>query len=364
MQITNVTQYHLEHAMDEPFHPTWIPSYPQSIHECELFEIETDEGITGYAASPSFAGGLDYEAPLSYFLLGEDPHNITGIRKKLESIGLIGPRSWHVEHALWDIIGKDAGKPVYELLGGAHAEIPVYASTGQVMDADERIDYIERRIAEGFEAVKLRITDPEQTDIVREIREAFPELTLMVDANKGWAVRVMDDETAWSYSEALAVARDLESIGGVAWLEEPLDRHDFDGYVRLREATDIAIAGGEFDDGVWQLHEALERGAYDIIQPDAALATGIEGGKEIAAHAAQNGVEFVPHTWTNGLGFVANLHLVCAVGGRWCEYSIEPPWTPAVRDFMLTEPLTQEGGTIAPPSEPGLGVEIDPAILD
>src|SRR6056297_3078494 len=159
MQITGVNQYNIEYQADGSFSPTWIPGYPQGTHEVALFEIETDAGITGYGAMPSFAGGMDFSEPLSLFLLGEDPHDVEGILGKLESVNLIGPRPWGVEIALWDVIGKDAGKPVYELLGGSKSEIPIYASTGEVMPADERIDYVEDRLAEGVEAVKLRVTE-------------------------------------------------------------------------------------------------------------------------------------------------------------------------------------------------------------
>lgn len=382
MKITGVRQRHCSAEIGGTFHPTWIPGYPQATHEIELFEIETDTGITGLTASPSFAGGVDYEDALSYFLLGEDPHDITGILRKLESIDLIGPRPWHIELALWDIIGKDAGKSVYELLGAqsretvsslhselrlpdSHSlrsresrEIPVYASTGSVMESGERIEYIEDRIKEGYDAVKLRVTSPDHIEIVRVVREAFPELTLMVDANKGWSVRVMEHEQRWSYATALSVARELEGIGDVAWLEEPLPRHDFEGYARLREETDILIAGGEFNNGGWQLREFLDHDSLDIIQPDAALACGIKQAVETAAMARQHGVEFVPHTWTNGIGFAANLHVMTAAGSSWCEFPYEPPWTPETRDFMLSETIDHENGLIRPPDGPGLGIEL------
>ena len=364
MEITGISQYHLSEPLDGAFEPTWIPGYPQGSHEVELFAIETDVGITGYAASPSFAGGLDYADPLSVFLAGEDPHDVRGIRRKLESINLIGPRPWHLEIACWDIVGKDAGKPIYELLGGTGDPIPVYASTGEVKPADERIEYVERRVEEGFEAVKLRVRTPEDIDVVRAVREAFPDLTLMVDANKGWSVRVLEDEGPWSVKEALSFARDLEDVGGVAWLEEPLPRHDFDGYARLREATDVPIAGGEFNDGIYQFREFLAREALDVYQPDAALATGILGATEVAGMAREAGAQFVPHTWTNGIGFVANLHVIAAVGAPWVEYPLEPPWTPAVRDFLLETTIEQADGEIAPPDGPGLGVDLDESVLE
>ena len=363
MQIANVSQYHLQRPLEGSFDPTWIPGYPQSSHEVELFAVETDAGITGYAASPSFGGGIDYADALGVFLVGEDPHDIRGIRRKLDSVNLIGPRPWHLEMALWDIVGKDAGKPVYELLGGTADPIPVYASTGEVQSADERIAYVEDRLAEGFGAVKLRVRAQEDLEVVRAVREAFPDLTLMVDANKGWAVRVMEDEERWTYSDALAVARELEAIGGVAWLEEPLPRHDYDGYARLREAVDVPIAGGEFNDGIYQFREFLDRDALDVYQPDVALATGLLGATEVAGMARETGATFVPHTWTNGLGFVANLHVIAAVESPWCEYPMEPPWTPEARDFLLTETLEHDEGTITPPSKPGLGVEVDESVL-
>ncbi|RXK50256.1 mandelate racemase/muconate lactonizing enzyme family protein [Halorientalis pallida] len=363
MQITGVDQYHLEHQAAGSFEPTWIPGYPQGTHEVELFEIETDTGLTGYGAMPSFAGGMDFSEPLSYFLLGEDPHDVEGILRKLDSINLVGPRPWGVEIAMWDLIGKDAGKPIYELLGGTASEIPVYASTGEVVPAAERIDYVEDVIADGVGAVKLRVTEPDHIEIVRKVRDAYPELPLMVDANKGWAVRVMADERQWSFREALAFARGLEEVGNVRWLEEPLPRHDYEGYARLREAVDVPIAGGEFNDGIHHFREFVRQGSLDILQPDAALATGIKRADEVAAMARQHGLEYVPHTWTNGIGFVANLHVMVANDSPWCEFPMEPPWTPDVRDFLLEATVDHEDGVVTPPEGPGLGVEVDESLL-
>lgn len=365
MQITGVTQYHLEEPVDGSFNPTWIPGYPQGTHELELFAVETDEGITGYAASPSFAGGLDYGQPLSLFLLGEDPHDVEGVMRKLDTVNLVGPRPWHVEMALWDIIGKDAEKPVHELLGAEARDIPCYASSGEIQPVEERIAYVEERVAEGFEAVKLRVTELEHAEIVREVREAFPELTLMVDANKGWAVRVMEEETTWSFKEALTFCRDMAELD-VAWVEEPLPRHDFDGYAELRARTDVPIAGGEFNDGRFQFREFLDRDALDVYQPDAALATGIRGAVDVAQTARAQGARFVPHTWTNAVGFAANLQAMTAAGSDWCEYPMEPPWTPEVWSFMLADEnvFAHDDGMIRAPAKPGLGIEIDESILE
>lgn len=359
MEITAVNQYHAEHEMDGSFDPTWIPGYPQGTHEVEIFEVETDTGITGVAAGPSFGGGLDYSDMLGAFVGGEDPHDVRGVLRKMDSFRLAGPRPWHVEMALWDIIGKDAGTPVYELLGASADPIPVYASTGEVKPADERIEYIQDVVDQGIEAVKLRVTEVEHVDIVKEIRASFPDLTLMVDANKGWSIRAVDNETPWRYKDALKFARGLEEVGNVAWLEEPLPRHNYRAYARLREATDIPIAGGEFNDGVAELKEFLHHDALDIVQADAALATGIKRAVDVADMADAQGVEFVPHTWTNGGGFAANLHVMAAADSAWCEYPLEPPWDAEVVSFFLEEPFEHEDGFVEPPSGSGLGIEID-----
>ena len=359
VQITGVSQHHCSYPLGDTFEPNWIPGYPQGSHELELFEVETDAGITGVCASPSFAGGVDYADPLALFLVGQDPHDVRGIRRRLDSVDLVGPRPWHIELALWDVIGKDGGKPVHELLGGTAAPIRAYASAGKVGTAEERVEYVEDRVAEGFEAVKLRVAEPEDIEIVRAVREAFPDLTLMVDANRGWAVRAMAAEREWAYGEALRVARELEAIGGIEWFEEPLPRHDLDGYARLRAETDVPIAGGELTGGPEAPNRLLDAGAVDVLQPDAAMVTGIRKAVAVAERADDAGVEFVPHTWTNGIGLAANLHVMAAVDADWCEYPIEPPWTPEARDFVLSSPIEHDDGHVSPPEDPGLGVQLD-----
>lgn len=364
MQITGVTQYHATHEMDGAFHPTWIPGFAQGSHEAEIFEVETDAGITGVTAGPSL-GGLRYDDQLEGFLVGEDPHDMRTILGKLDSFRLSGPRPWHVEPALWDIIGKDAGKPVHELLGGTADPIPVYASTGAVMDAEDRVEYIEEHVVdEGVQAVKLRVTELDQVDTVREVRAAFPDLTLMVDVNKGWAIRAVESEVEWSYKDALRFARQLEELGDIGWLEEPLPRRQYARYAKLREATTVPIAGAEFNDGVGGLTEFIRQDALDVLQADAALATGIKRAVDVAAMADANGTEFVPHTWTNGAGFAANLHVMAVAGSAWCEYPLEPPWDADVVSFFLEESFTHENGYIEPPTDPGLGITVDWEAVD
>lgn len=368
MEITNVEQHTLEHELEGSYNPTWIPGYPQKSQEIELFKIITDEDITGITASPTFAGGLNYEDWAELVLVGENPFHVEKILPKLKSVSLFGPRVWHLEIGLWDIIGKDLGKPVFELLGGEGEKIKAYASSGELQEAQERVDYVAERVDEGFEAVKLRFQSENPEDdiqVARRVREEFPEIKIMVDANMGWKIRVLENGVRWSFNDALKVARELEKIGNIEWLEEPLEMKRFQKLSNLKQKTDIPIAGGELNEGISDFREFIRYDSLDILQPDAILSTGIMNAKKVASMAKTNGLEFNPHTWTNGIGLAANLHVMASTHAQWCEFPLEPPaWVPETRDFMLTEPIEVKNGYIKPPEGPGLGIEIDWSLIE
>ncbi|MFB6103612.1 MAG: mandelate racemase/muconate lactonizing enzyme family protein [Halobacteriaceae archaeon] len=365
MEITGVDQHHLVYELDGTWEPSWVPGATTHTHELDLFALQTDADITGYTAVPSFpGGGLDLAAGYESVLRGEDPREIEAVLEKLETIDFLGADAWHLEVALWDILGKSVGEPVWRLLGGSPDPIPVYASTGERQAAEDRLAYVEDRVSEGFTGVKLRFgaEDPEDDlYVARYVREEFPQLTLMVDANMGWTMRLADaDPVRWTPKQAQSIAHALEDLAPVAWLEEPLPMHDYDRLAELRAATDIPIAGGESVNGVTPLREYIRHDSLDILQPDAVFATGIRRAKTIGDLAAVHGLGFAPHTWSNGVGLAANLHVMAATDTRWCEYPLEPPaWDAPARDFLLADPLTPTDGAIAAPSGPGLGVELD-----
>lgn len=372
MEITGIDQYHLVRDLDGAWSPSWIPGVESETHEVDLFAVRTDSAVTGFTAMPSFpGGGLELVSGFESVLIGEDPREIERILDLLDTIDFLGVEPWYLELAMWDILGKDAGLPVYRLLGGSPDPIPAYASTGERQPAEVRISYVERCVEDGFDAVKLRFgaADPEDErdlPVARYIREEFPDLTLMVDANMGWTMRLGAEEPArWSPSTARYVARELEDLQPIGWLEEPLPMHDYDRLADLRSATDIAIAGGESVSGVTPLREYIVHEALDILQPDALFATGIRRGKTIGDMASLHGLEFAPHTWSNGIGLAANLHLMAVTETRWCEYPLEPPaWDAEARDFLIEEPIEPDDGTLSPPDAPGLGIEIDWEAVD
>jgi L-alanine-DL-glutamate epimerase-like enolase superfamily enzyme len=213
--------------------------------------------------------------------------------------------------------------------------------------------------------VKLRVHDFDLQEDIRQIetvRKAVGDaMQIGVDANQGWRVALIDDAPLWDLERAVKFA-DACADNGIAWLEEPLDMHGWDDLAELRRRARVPIAGGELNAGWQEFQVMLEKGCFDIYQPDATFGGGIGDAKKVQQACTEDGLHFAPHTWSNGFSMMVNLH-VHASGAmdHPLEYPIEPPgWTPEYRDALLVEPvLADSNGTVAVPKGPGLGIEID-----
>jgi L-alanine-DL-glutamate epimerase-like enolase superfamily enzyme len=150
----------------------------------------------------------------------------------------------------------------------------------------------------------------------------------------------------------------------VAWIEEPLAMDAYDDLAELTRSSAVDIAGGELHTGgLPELRMMIERGCYDVFQPDAVFTGGIAQTFAVARLCRQHGLAYSPHTWTNGVGFAINLQLVAAAGfadEKPLEYPISPPgWVPEARDAILEQPFLHRGGRLEVPTGPGLGFAID-----
>lgn len=366
MKITAIDAWLTHHELKAPFRPSWIPGFPQTKNSALILRIHTDEGVDGIAAGVAFsdeARGLP--ALIRPFLWGRDPFKVEDFVKIARSAYMLGYKLWFAEIALWDIIGKVAGLPIYKLLGGGDGRIKAYASLGELRSPQARAEDALRLKEKGFKALKLRIrSDDIKTDVaqVEAVRKAVGDtMEIMVDANQGWPIHGFGAYPRWTLKRAMETCKALEDYN-IRWLEEPLFKHDYEGYARLREYTSIPIAGGEFNTDLDEFRDLIERGCLDVVQPDVTLSGGILMGKKIAALAEAHNLEFSPHTWTNGLGLAANLQLMASVPHcPYCEFPYEEPgWTPEDRDFMLTKCFNVDNdGYITVPDAPGLGVELD-----
>lgn len=372
-KIQRIELFHVDIPLKKPFYPSWISGYPQLHNRFTLVRLTTDDGIVGVSAGVAFETEREGLGKLiGPYLIGLDPTDIGMINQRLKEISYLGWRNSWIEPAFWDIRGKIEGKPVYRFLQEREEdvkEVEVYCSTGEIQPSGKRLEYIDKVRGLGFKAVKLRVRSPtinEDIDIVRRVRERVGEdFGIMVDANQGWRVTIIDEPPLWDLDRAISFAQECEKLG-VLWLEEPLDMYSYDDLTALREATKTPIAGGELSAGWHELKVMIEKGCYDIYQPDATFAGGISSSQRVMEECLGRDLGFSPHTWTNGVGFLVNLQVYAAFPRKtYLEYPYEPPgWIPSSRDAILKSPIeVSSRGTIAVPDIPGLGIEINERAL-
>jgi D-galactarolactone cycloisomerase len=359
MRIASIEARRYRIPLDPPFVPAWDP-VPRAHQDATLVIVRSDDGTEGYASGDALP---DREA-LEQFLVGLDPLRTEVVRGICETVDFHGARPWTVEVAVWDLVGRTLGQPLWRLLGGREDRLLAYASSGELVPVEERARRCVALREAGVTAVKIRLHSADwrlDLPLIEAVRDAAgPDFEIMVDANQGWRMPG-DIAPRWDVPTAAALARELERIG-VYWLEEPLRTDDLDGYAALRRRTDIRLAAGEMVRSAAEARDLVLRGGIDVVQTDVVLSGGIGGCRRVAALADLAGRMWSPHTWSNGYGLVANLHAALAFSTcPFVEVPYDPPaWGPERRDWLL--PATTEidpDGTIAPPPGPGLGVVPD-----
>jgi D-galactarolactone cycloisomerase len=349
--------------LPEPWRAAWREPNGTPITSLSLafYKVHTDEGIVGIGpytgGDPALAEGVDPFQVGAFWLA-----HMGGKRAGNAGRGAAG-----LEIALWDIVGKAANLPLYRLFGACRDRIMVYAATSRLLPPAQLVELVEGIVAQGFRAVKLRLHRPDPRDdlaAVEAVRRALgDELLILVDANQNNA---SPGYRFWSRRTALHVAKALEALD-VYYLEEPLPRTDIEGLSEIAAAVDMFIAGGEHTPTVYGFREHIRRGAYDILQPDAALGGnfGIIGLRKVAEWAEPFGRLVVPHVLSGGdfaLDLAATLHAMATVENcPLVEYAYDPPiLTSATTQAFIREPFTVESdGYVRLPDRPGLGIEID-----
>ena len=320
-----------------------------------LINIKTDEDIDGWGLAhfnlSNNAQKIFIDEALSRILINKDPFMVEEIYHEIYhssnriTYGIPHATSG-IQVALWDIIGKKTKQPIYRLLGGMKKKVRAYASMPRGYKPKAAVGAVQSAIdLGGFTGVKLRVGgrggNPEA--IVKEVRDAFPNLHIMVDANSHYL----------SVSEALTFAK-VCGKNDIEWLEEPMPSDNLNGLATLRSESPVDIAGGENDLGIFRFEDILSRGCYDIVQPDVTRSGGFLQVKKIDAMAEVKGVRCIPHIFGFGLSLVANLHLILSTRCDWLEYPFYP------EEFqILEEPIKVENGYVHAIEKPGLGVEIN-----
>lgn len=338
--------------------------------------VHTDEGLTGIGevdSMPEVAKAI-VDAPASHaiaagvksILIGQDPLDVEGLWQRMYRGTIFGGRRGVAIHAisgvdiaLWDIKGQALGKPISELIGERKRnKVRAYASRLMPDTVEEVRDAVQSLKEQGFTAVKLGWgplgKDPKRDIQLAEAARAVggDAVDIMIDAGLGYR----DDAAT-----AIDVAREFEALG-VYWLEEPFEPDEVEAYAELADAVDLPIAAGEQDVTWWGFRELAERARVDILQPDVTRCGGITETVRIGKWADSKGLACVPHAWKSGIIKAASLHVNAVLPqALFQEYCIAD--TP-INNQLTYPPLPIDSdGYVAVPSEPGLGVHLNPDIV-
>ena len=385
MRITGVTCHVL-------LDPGYERDATSSNQDDIVVEVHTDEGITGIGETDlnAWVARACIEAPgmhtmdlgLGETLVGMDPLDPVAVWDSLYMGTAMTGRRGAVVHALgaldmalWDICGKAAGVPTWQLLGEpAHDFFAPYASLlpnrGDSWDdfSQALVDQAAWAQRLGFRAAKLEILvtgpyahsglrepDERMVEIVAGVRRAVgPDFTIMVDVAYAWD----------SVERALAVIESWAEYD-IFFVETPLWADDLEGYAELARRSPIKIAAGEWLATRYEFLDLMDRGLIDVAQPDVGRVGGLTEARRVCDLAAERGRLVVPHGWKTGITIAANAHLAAVTPHMpFFEFVPQSVAESALRRELVVDELELVDGLLALPQKPGLGVELNREALE
>jgi len=367
LKITDVRIVPLKVLKDLGSYPDWLGNpRPIRIGGGAIVEVNTDQGLVGIG--PDMTPGV--LEGVKALLIGTDPFDVDLHAERLYGIqagtGYRGSAS--VEIALWDLIGKATGQPLYKLWGGGRERVAPYASMLRLSTPEERADIAVKLKSQGWQAIKYRASFPtikEDIRLVETVRKAVgDDWVIMCDANKATLNYASVKGVPWSFTRAVQTALEYQRMK-VYWLEEPLPRYDFDQLAELNRLIEMNLAGGEGNRGIHEFRTLLEKGSFDIVQPEVML-EGPTHLRKIAVLAESMNKMCIPHQGDSRLGTVCDLHLVASwPGAPYLEIFNDVPIGNYEHPFSIFEnPLTlDKEGFFNLPQAPGLGMTIKKEFL-
>jgi L-alanine-DL-glutamate epimerase-like enolase superfamily enzyme len=322
-----------------------------------VLEVETRGGIVGMGYLLLFRGGIRtivacLEETIIPFVIGKDATAVEAIWQDLWRLtmtfgrgGIATMAMSALDIALWDAVGKRAGLPLHRLWGHYRTTLPAYGSGcfrnsgGDGMIA-KALYYKER----SYSAIKMQVAHvgslATDLDNVRRMREALgPDVAIMIDVNMGWTADV-----------AIQMGRKFQDYD-VYWLEEPVVPDDFAGYLRIADALDLRIVGGETHFTRFDLKPFFENPKLPILQPDP-MRGGLTELRKIATVAETWGMMMAPHLFPE-----LNVQLLASIpNGLWIEDM-------GLSEDLWIEPVPVIKGSITAPERPGHGLAFRPEIL-
>ncbi|PAQ15519.1 dipeptide epimerase [Bacillaceae bacterium SAOS 7] len=359
MRITSAKVYGVRLPFAEPF----IISY----HTYEnmpsvILEFQTDEGITGYgeATPDEHVTGESFDSTISALteflvpaLIGEDPFRIEVIHEKMDKLLLGNPSAKAaVDIACYDLMGKKAGLPVFNLLGGRYHEQLDVPKVLSILEPKEMARQAKEAKDAGYSSIKLKVGNNARKDVerIRTVRLAVgPDFPIRVDANQGW-------QTA---SEALAVIRKIEDCE-IDWMEQPVVAHDIDALAEVRAKTTIPVMIDEGLHSLKEMREVITKRAADKINIKLMKCCGLYRGSQLVHIAEMAGITCqVGSMVESSIASAAGLHLATAKKAIQSHELVGP--------LMFSKDVSQlpfTKNSIVLPDKPGLGIEIDKDTLE
>ncbi|NKB78169.1 MAG: mandelate racemase/muconate lactonizing enzyme family protein [Gammaproteobacteria bacterium] len=373
---------------------TWVTVPPTGIGGAfwVIVKVTTDNGIEGIGECYGIPVSGDIacamvEDTFERFFVGEDPHNVETLFRRVYSAGftqrpdvsMMGVFSG-IEIAIWDILGKAAEQPVYNLLGGQfHDRLRTYtylypkssqtddgkeANIGDVYHdgdaaAERALEYIEA----GFTAVKqdpagpysfqggreLSLHELSRSEYsVKKIREAVGDRADILFGTHG----------QMTTSSAIRLAKRLEPYDPL-WYEEPCPPDQMAAIGKVASATSIPVATGERLTTKMEFHQALQSGV-SILQPDIGRSGGIWETKKIAVIAELYNAQIAPHIYCGPIAHAAATHVAFSSPNFLVLETIQTTF----HDAILHKPLEWEAGYMLPSKSPGLGIELNEKMLE
>ena len=363
LQITSVDAYPVQLWADRPPRPApkfksdfdparWRYRGPfAQLGSAIVVVIRTKQGVTGYGLGAGGSAAAEIiHGHLRHLLVGANVLNVEMLWDQMyTSSNAYGRRGVFVmalsgvDNALWDILGKHTGQPVYRLLGGTNKErIPSYATGFDLEGAlDNGFQHFKIPIRDGVfegEAGMRRIVD-----LLTKARKTIgAERSLMIDCGSRW------DEVDYT----IEMARRLEDVK-LFWIEEPLSPDNLTGYAELvRKVDSTKIASGEHEYTRFGFANLIRHNAVEVLQPDVSWCGGVTSLRRIAAMAAEHHLEFIPHRGGSLYGLPLALS---SPHCRWAESFGTGDNGTELMDAM-TAPF--EDGYYLPPDKPGFGADI------
>jgi L-alanine-DL-glutamate epimerase-like enolase superfamily enzyme len=338
---------------------TWIWGRRRGMTNA-LVKVETDEGLTGIGecpGHPSIAFVGEVLSSIRDVLVGEDPLRIERILQLL-----LARRGLHhfrhaanvalggVETALWDIVGKAAGQPLANLLGGPVRDRVPYYRYIPMGPSDWMAEQAADAVAAGFQTIYLKSGFDREKDVadVAAVRAAIgPEPKLRIDPNE-----------AWSPAEAIAIIHRLEPYE-LEFVEQPVSMYDLEGLARVRRAVRTPIAANQAAWLEFDVLDIVRKRAADVVLTCPHQLHGLFAFKKVAALLEVAGLPIVKHSFGDlGVTTFAAAHVVATCPNA--TLANQTHYNLLDDDVIVGGPPAFDRGCLGLPAGPGIGVELDP----